>query len=63
MKQFYYEQGDLQPVSYKKDKFYKSNKNNDKEIRALAQFSNGIIVQGVTGEYNGKDSGDLFFYY
>ena len=63
MKQFYYDQGDLQPVSYKKDKFYKSNKNNDKEIRALVQFSNGIIVQGVTGEYNGKDSGDLFFYY
>ena len=63
MKQFFYDNGDLQPVSYKKDKFYKSNKNNDKEIRALTQFSNGVIVQGVTGEYNGKDSGDLFFYY
>ena len=63
MKQFFYDNGDLQPVSYKKDKFYKSNKNNDKEIRALAQFSNDVIVQGVTGEYNGKDSGDLFFYY
>ena len=41
----------------------KHKKNNDKEIRALVQFSNGVIVQGVTGEYNGNDSGDLFFYY
>ncbi len=63
MKQFYYENYDLQPISSKKDKFYKTNKSNDKEIRALIQFSNGVIVQGVTGEYNGKDSGDLFFYY
>ena len=63
MKQFYYENYDLMPISSKKDKFYKTNKNNDKEIRALVQFSNGVIVQGVTGEYNGKDSGDLFFYY
>ena len=63
MKQFYYEFEDFKPISYKKDKFYKTNKNNDKEIRALVQFSNGVIVQGVTGEYNGNDSGDLFFYY
>ena len=63
MKQFYYEYEDLKPISYKKDKFFKTNKNNDKEIRALVQFSNGVIVQGVTGEYNGNDSGDLFFYY
>jgi hypothetical protein len=63
LKQFYYDDKDLKPISHKKDKFFKTNKNNDKEIRALAQFSNGVIVQGVTGEYNGKDSGDLFFYY
>ena len=63
MKQFYYEFEDFKPISYKKDKFFKTNKNNDKEIRALVQFSNGVIVQGVTGEYNGNDSGDLFFYY
>ena len=63
MKQFYYELEDFKPISYKKDKFFKTNKNNDKEIRALVQFSNGVIVQGVTGEYNGNDSGDLFFYY
>ena len=63
IKQYYYEDKDLKSISNKKDKFYKTNKNNDKEIRALIQFSNGIIVQGVTGEYNGKDSGDLFFYY
>ena len=63
MKQFYYEYEDFKPISYKKDKFFKTNKNNDKEIRALVQFSNGVIVQGVTGEYNGNDSGDLFFYY
>jgi len=63
MKQFYYEAEDFKPISYKKDKFFKTNKNNDKEIRALVQFSNGVIVQGVTGEYNGNDSGDLFFYY
>ena len=63
MKQYYYEFEDFKPISYKKDKFFKTNKNNDKEIRALVQFSNGVIVQGVTGEYNGNDSGDLFFYY
>ena len=63
IKQFYYEDKDLKSISNKKDKFYKTNKNNDKEIRALIQFSNGVIVQGITGEYNGKDSGDLFFYY
>ena len=63
IKQFYFDDKDLKPISHKKDKFYKTNKNNDKEIRALAQFSNGVIVQGITGEYDGKDSGDLFFYY
>ena len=63
LKQFYFDDNDLIPISHKKDKFYKSNKNNDKEIRALVQFSNGVIVQGISGEYNGKDSGDLFFYY
>ena len=63
IKQFYYEENDLKPISNKKDKFYKTNKNNDKEIRALIQLSNGVIIQGITGEYNGKDSGDLFFYY
>ena len=63
LKQFYYDDKDFKPISHKKDKFFKTNKNNDKEIRALAQFSNGVIVQGITGEYNGKDSGDLFFYY
>ena len=63
IKQFYFDDKDLKPISHKKDKFYKTNKNNDKEIRALAQFSNEVIVQGITGEYNGTDSGDLFFYY
>ena len=63
MKQFFYENGNLHPVSYKKNMYYKTNKNNDKEIRALLQFSNGIIVLGITGEYNGKDYGELTFYY
>ena len=63
LKQYYYEEKDLTPISYKRDKFYKTNKNNDKEIRALVQFSNGMIVQGISGEYKGKDSGDLIFYY
>ena len=62
LKQYILEGDELQYISYKKDKFYKSNKNNDKEIRALIQFSDGIIAQGISGEYNGKDSGDIFFY-
>jgi len=62
LKQYIFEGDELQYISYKKDKFYKSNKNNDKEIRALIQFSDGIIAQGISGEYNGKDSGDIFFY-
>jgi hypothetical protein len=36
---------------------------NDKEIKALVKFSNCVIVQGISGEYKGKDSGDLIFYY
>jgi WD40 repeat protein len=62
LKQYLLEGDELQYISYKKDKFYKSNKNNDKEIRALIQFSDGVIAQGITGEFNGKDSGDIFFY-
>ena len=63
LKQYYYEEKDLKPISNKKDKYYKTNKNNDKEIRALIQFSNGMILQGISGEYKGKDSGDLIIYY
>ena len=63
MKQLFYGQGELHQVSYKKNTFYKTNKNNDKEIRALLQFYNGIIVLGVTGEFSGKDYGELTFYY
>ena len=62
LKQYILDDEELQYISYKKDKFYKINSNNDKEIRALAQFSNGIIAQGITSEINGKDSGDIFFY-
>ena len=62
LKQYLLEGDELQYISYKKDKFYKSNKNNDKEIRALIQFSDGVIAQGITGEFNGKDSGDIIFY-
>ena len=62
LKQYLLEGDELQYISFKKDKFYKSNKNNDKEIRALIQFSDGVIAQGITGEFNGKDSGDIFFY-
>ena len=62
LKQYVLDGDELQYISYKKDKFYKANKNDDKEIRALIQFSDGIIAQGVAGEYNGKDSGDIIFY-
>ena len=62
LKQYILEGDELQYISYKKDKFYKSNKNNDKEVRALIQFSEGIIAQGITGEFNGKDCGDIYFY-
>ena len=62
LKQYVLEGDEFQYISYKKDKFYKCNKNNDKEIRALIQFSDGVIAQGIAGEYNGKDSGDIFFY-
>ena len=62
LKQYIIEDDELQYISFKRDKFYKSNKNNDKEIRALIQFSNGVIAEGIAGEYNGTDSGDIFFY-
>ena len=62
LKQFVLEGDELQYISFKKDKFYKFNKNNDREIRALIQFSDDVIAQGIAGEYNGKDSGDIFFY-
>ena len=62
LKQYILEGDGLQYISFKKDKYSKSNKNDYKEIRALIQFSDGIIVQGISGEFNGKDSGDIFFY-
>ena len=62
LKQYILEGDELQYISYKKDKYSKSNKNDYKEIRALIQFSDGIIAQGISGELNGKDSGDIFFY-
>ena len=62
LKQYILEGDELQYISYKKDKYSKSNKNDYKEIRALIQFSDGIISQGISGEHNGKDSGDIFFY-
>ena len=62
LKQYILQKDELRYVAYRKDKFFKSNKNNDKEIRALVQFEDGIIAQGVTGEYNGKDQGDIYFY-
>ena len=62
LKQYILEGDELQYISFKKDKFFKINKNNDKEIRALIQFSDGIIAEGIAGEFNEKDSGDIFFY-
>jgi len=62
LKQFILDEDELQYYSFKKDKFYKTNKNNYKEIRALLQFSDGIIVQGISAQFDGKDSGDIFFY-
>ena len=62
LKQYILEGDELQYISFKKDKFYKSNKNNEKEVRALMQFSEGIIAEGIAGEFNGKDCGDIYFY-
>ena len=62
LKQYILQKDELRYIAYRKDKFFKSNKNNDKEIRALVQFADGVIAQGITGEYNGKDQGDIFFY-
>ena len=62
LKQYILSDDELQYISYKRDKFYKTNKNNDKEIRALIQFSDGTICQGISGEFNGKDCGDIYFY-
>ena len=62
LKRYIIEGHELKYISYKKDKYSKSNKNDYKEIRALIQFSDGIIAQGISGEHNGKDSGDIFFY-
>ena len=62
LRQYIIEDNELIYVSYKKDKLKKLNKNNDKEIRALIQFSDGIIAEGISGEFNGTDSGDIYFY-
>ena len=62
LKQFILDEDELQYYSFKKDKFFKTNKNNYKEIRALLQFSDGIIAQGISAQFDGKDSGDIFFY-
>ena len=62
IKQYVLENDEFYYLSFKKNKFYKMNKENDRELRALMQFSNGIIVEGISGEINGKDYGDVFFY-
>ena len=62
IKQYVLENDEFYYLSFKKNKFLKTNKENDRELRALMQFSNGIIVEGISGEINGKDYGDVFFY-
>ena len=62
LRQYLYDNGDLKYLSCKKDKYYKMNKSNEKEIRVLCQFSNGVIAEVVNGQYKGKDSGDVFFF-
>ena len=62
LKQYILQKDELRYIAYRKDKFLKTNKNNDKEVRALIQFADGVIAQGITGEYDGKDQGDIFFY-
>ena len=62
LKQFILDENELTYYSFKKEKFYKTNKNNYKEIRALMQFYDGIIALGISGQFDRKDSGDIFFY-
>ena len=62
IKQYVLENDEFYYLSFKKNKFFKMSKENDKELRALIQFSNGLIAEGISGEINGKDYGDVFFY-
>ena len=62
VKQYEYTDGFLDYISFKRNKYIKKNKKSNKEIRALLQFSGGIIVQSVCGENNGKIVGELIFY-
>ena len=62
IRQYVFDENELVYVSYKKEKYTKNGKNNNKEIKSLVQFSNGIIVEGINSEYEGNNSGDIFFY-
>ena len=62
MRQYILDENELVYVSYKKRKDMKKNANNNKKIKALVQFSSGIIVEGTNSENNGNDSGEIIFY-
>ena len=62
VKQYEFIDGFLSYISFKRNKYLKNDKMVDKEIRALIQFSGGIIAQAICGENNGKVVGELVFY-
>ena len=62
IKQYEYINENLNYISFKKSKFVKNDINGEKEIRALIQFSNGIIVQNIFSQNNGKSFSELVFY-
>ena len=62
IRQYIFEENELIYISNKKEKYKKTNKNDNREIKAIIQFSNGSIVEGICSENNGKVCGDIFFY-
>ncbi len=62
LKQFIFENEELIYTAYRKDKVYKTKNNSMKKIEALIQLSNGVIAEGLSGKYNGKNSGDIILF-
>ena len=62
MKQYIFQKDEFTFVSSKKDQYYNYDNKLKKKITHLVEFNNGIIAESLSGEYDGKDFGEIILY-
>ena len=62
MKQYIFQKDEFIFVSSKKDQYYNYDNKLKKKITHLVEFNNGIIAESLSGEYDGKDFGEIILY-